>query len=278
MQIIHINFDFEIWRRELGQSNLTFEKVERTARRHKNNKYPKMPRSPKDIVAAFENEEIYEKYGFNMRKTKPFYVDTVEIGVASFFTIFASYEAIDLIKLHIEPRDRNYLLDGTFKVRPIGGFYQLLIIHIECKNDIIPVIYVLLSGKSSILYQEVFKFIELKIFHLEPSQFMVDFEAGLRAAINASYPDAKLHGCWYHFCAAIRRRFLKLHLYELIKTSPDARFVYRSILSLPLLPPESLLAGYNITKEEAKDIGLGVIFKPVFDYFESYWLALVSNT
>lgn len=237
-----------------------------------------MPKSPKDIIEAFENPETFEKYAFNLRKTKLFYVDTVESGVASFFTIFASYQVIDMIKNHIAPGNRNYLLDGTFKVTPIGGFYQLLIIHIECENDVIPVIYVLMSGKSTSLYEEVFKYIEEKIFQLKPSRFMADFEAGLRKAIKSIYPDATLHGCWYHFCAAIRRKLLKFGLYQLIVNEPLARFIYRSILSLPLLPPKSILAGYNIIKREAKNNGLYAQFKQMFDYFESFWLALVSKT
>lgn len=255
---------------------MSFKGVERTGRRRKN-KYPKIPKCPSDIVLAFDNLDTYQKFAFNLRKTKPFYIDTIEVGAGA-FSIFVSYEVIDLIKRYIEPKDRNYLMDGTFAVTPKGLFYQLLIIHIECE-DVFPIIYVLMSGKSAALYEEVFKYIELKLFHLQPSQFMVDFEAGLRKAIRNIYGIVvQIHGCWYHFCAAIRRKLLKLELYQLTINNPIACFIYRSMLNLPLLPPELLLDGYNIIKREATSCELYKKFKPMFDYFESYWLALVSNS
>lgn len=108
-----------------------------------------------------------------------------------------------------------------------------------------------------------------------PAQFMTDFESGLRKAINECYPHAVLHGCWYHFCASVRRYLLGLKLKELTEKNPDAKTIYRKLLSLPLLPPDSILAGYNIVKGEAKNKKLWNKFKPMFEYFESYWMAMV---
>lgn len=132
-----------------------------------------------------------------------------------------------------------------------------------------------MSGKSTELYMRVFEYIENNIFNLNPAQFMTDFEAGLRKAINKYYPHAILHGCWYHFCAAIRRQLLSLNLYELTMNEPIAKAIYRQILSLPLLPPESILSGYNVVKTVARNNKLYQQFKPMFEYFNSYWIAMV---
>lgn len=132
---LHSHFNFLHRRRDLGESELTFQMLERNARRLKNGKFPKMPRSPHDIIKAFKDPKIFDRYALNLRKTKPFYIDTICAGT-SHFTIFASHQVIDMIKKHIPPSQRNYLIDGTFKVTPIGGYYQLLIIHIECANDV----------------------------------------------------------------------------------------------------------------------------------------------
>lgn len=133
-----------------------------------------------------------------------------------------------------------------------------------------------MSGKSGELYKQVFDFIEKNLFKLKPAKFMADFEAGLRNAINEFYPDAVLCGCWFHFCAAVRRKFLSLQLHDLIKEVPAAKKIYRKILSLPLLPAELILNGYNLVKEEAKRNNLNKDFKAIFNYFEQYWLRLVS--
>lgn len=139
-----------------------------------------------------------------------------------------------------------------------------------------PLIYVTMSGKSAALYELVFEYIEQHIFKLKPAHFMTDFETGLRVAINRYYPDAILNGCWFHFSAAVRRRMLSLHLHSLIEENVHAKFVYRAILSLPLLPSELILEGYSIIKHQAVFYGVYNWFKPMFEYFDSFWLALVS--
>lgn len=94
-----------------------------------------MPKSALDIIRAFKNKSIIDKYGFNLRKTKRFYIDTVVNG-KDFFTVFASHQVINLIRKFIATKDRRYLTDGTFKIVPLSKYYQLLIIHIEYKNDV----------------------------------------------------------------------------------------------------------------------------------------------
>lgn len=133
-----------------------------------------------------------------------------------------------------------------------------------------------MSGKTADLYKKVFDFIEKNLIRLNPAQFMTDFEAGMRKTINEFYPNAVLYGCWYHFCAAVRRKFLSLDMYELITKVPAAKSIYRMIISLPLLPEESILNGYNIVKQEAIEKNLDKQFKEIFEYFEQYWLHQVS--
>lgn len=101
-----------------------------------------MPTTAKDIIEAFKDPQIFEKYALNLRKSKNFYVDTIEIDSIKCFTLFVSYEVIELIETYIAPEYRYYLMDGTFAVVPIGNFYQLLIIHIEFKNDVCSLLFV----------------------------------------------------------------------------------------------------------------------------------------
>lgn len=131
-----------------------------------------------------------------------------------------------------------------------------------------------MTGKSQDLYERVFMYIE-QIFKLQPTRFMTDFESGMRAAIKKCYPEAKLHGCWYHFCAALRRRLCSLQLLRVIANSEQARRIYRKMLSLPLLPEEHIESGYLLIKEEARQNKLHRLFKVFFDYFERFWLNLV---
>lgn len=121
-------------------------------------------------------------------------------------------------------------------------------------------------------YAAIFNYIETHIFALEPNSFITDYEAGLRKAIRRRYPNANLHGCWYHFCAAIRKKYAKLGLFGLCKQDAEANLTKNSLMSLPLLPNDRLEEGFNYIKERAEQHGHAKQFQKLFNYFESYWL------
>lgn len=132
-----------------------------------------------------------------------------------------------------------------------------------------------MSGKDAELYKEVFDYIEEKVFALNPASFMTDFEGGMRKAIVEKWKNAKLHGCWYHYCAAVRRRIGSLYLFRLLAENDDAMEIYRQLLSLPLLPAEMIEEGYVSIKRLAREKRLFKEFRDFFTYFEGFWMQLV---
>lgn len=108
------------------------------------------------------------------------------------YCVFASEAIIRMIDANIEVQRRNYLLDATFKVCPLGEFNQFLIIHIEymqavSDNEItifffdfinlhpfhvfifvsiqtIPFIFALMSRKTEACYQHLFEYINANVF------------------------------------------------------------------------------------------------------------------
>lgn len=132
-----------------------------------------------------------------------------------------------------------------------------------------------MSHKNADTYERVFSYIENNVFKLKPSQFMCDFEAGLRLSINKCYPNALLHGCWFHFSVCIRSRHIQSNMYKLITENQAAKKIYRKMQLLPLLPSQSVLNGFDIIKKEARATGLFREFNDIFRYFETYWINLV---
>lgn len=108
--------------------------MKRQLSRIKSNCYPKKPTTFKEIKDSFDTPAINLEYGRTLNQTEKLYVDTI-VTVNYSFCIFASFKIINIVKQHIRPGERNYLLDGTFKVAP-EMFYQLLIISIEFENDV----------------------------------------------------------------------------------------------------------------------------------------------
>lgn len=124
-------------------------------------------------------------------------------------------------------------------------------------------------------YKLVIQYIEDNIFKLRPAKFITDFEAPMRKAIKECYPGVELHGCWYHYCAAIRRKVVSLGLYDLVKNDWNARSIYRKLKSWPLLPSNRTIEGFKIIEEETRNFGLHKDFKAFFTYFKGFWLQLV---
>lgn len=102
--------------------------------RYAKKNYPKA-NTVAEVKAALEKPDIALQYRKNLRGNFDFYIDTIEMGQKSAFTVFASYQIMDMINKHIPIGQRHYLMDGTFNVTPVG-FYQLLVIHIMFKNDV----------------------------------------------------------------------------------------------------------------------------------------------
>lgn len=134
-----------------------------------------------------------------------------------------------------------------------------------------------MSSRKAECYAAVFNFIDEKIFKLEPSSIMTDWEAGMRKALRSCYPNAMLRGCWYHYCAAIRKKCLTLGLHGTLQSCANARFIKQQIMSLPLLPTEHFECGYAYIKSMAKNMNLTSTFEPLFEYFDRYWIGQVKS-
>lgn len=117
----------------MGDSKLRYEAMKRNIRRILNTNAPSKPKTAGEISIAFEKVELLNTYGHNLRQTEIFYVATVDEADSS-FVLFESRQVTKMIEEFI-PENRNYLLDGTFDVTPVGH-YQLLIIYIEFQNDV----------------------------------------------------------------------------------------------------------------------------------------------
>lgn len=131
-----------------------------------------------------------------------------------------------------------------------------------------------MTHKSADSYIAVFNYIE-KFFELKPARFMADFEGGIRKSIRKRYPKADLHGCWFHYCSSIRRKFRSYGMAKLISDNRNVFIIYRMLLHLPLLPAKDIYRGFVVVKNEAKARKVSTHFKKAFEYFENYWIELV---
>lgn len=98
-----------------------------------------------------------------------------------------------------------------------------------------------------------------------------DYEKGLRNALRFMYPEAKMPGCWFHFCQCIRRKVLSMNnLSSLIKSNRAARNVYHKFLCLPLIRSDCIEAAFLHLRVEANTFG--DTFETFLEYFQSQWI------
>lgn len=110
---------------------MNFFKHERTLQKIRNHAFPTNPKDCAEIIAAFENQNIMDSIGRSQHVSKyAFFNGAVKTEEHS-FCVFSSKHIMDLIEKRIESGRREYMLDATFKVVPIGPFNQLLIFHIK---------------------------------------------------------------------------------------------------------------------------------------------------
>ena len=74
----------------------------------------------------------------------------------------------------------------------------------------VPVMYVLMSGKTKECYRQVFSYIKGELPNCTPYCIGVDFEKAFFTAVSIYFPQALLTGCLFHFKQAARRKMEKL--------------------------------------------------------------------
>lgn len=132
-----------------------------------------------------------------------------------------------------------------------------------------------MTRKTTKAYIAVFKYIEEKLFKLKPSQFMTDYEEGMRSAIRKYWSNVSIRGCFFHFCRAILKRCRKLGMVKFLRRNPTGKRIQKSIMSLPLLPADRIMEGYENIKNFTRECGLWKKFSAIFNYFDQYWLPQV---
>ncbi len=94
-------------------------------------------------------------------------------------------------------------MDGTFDVVP-RLFLQLFTLHTFRCGRLLPLVYVLMSQKTTNQYCRVFQEITNACQNInenfDPPKIMSDFESGLISAVSQFFPATTHKGCLFHLC------------------------------------------------------------------------------
>lgn len=105
--------------------------MEKTLRDLRQNKYGKSPNTVEEIKNAFETESIKDGLGRSLYGQKRTLFKQIQIEKNFSNCIFASEASIALIEQNLDPSERFFIMDGTFRITPQGVFSQVLVLYIR---------------------------------------------------------------------------------------------------------------------------------------------------
>ncbi|KAL3080816.1 hypothetical protein niasHS_014921 [Heterodera schachtii] len=140
-------------------------------------------------------------------------------------------------------------LDGTFKCAPTM-WEQCFVIGASVHQRMCICMWCLLPGKQRRYYEEALNFLRERISPEVPSKVLCDFEKAEIASVRTAFPTAQIKCCMFHYGQSLYRNFKRLglvHLYgEKTERGEEVRNTFRSVLSLPLLPPSVVRMAFSI--------------------------------
>ena len=155
-----------------------------------------------------------------------------------FYRTYDKFALIFLPDLDINVLDcvESIHVDAKFKTVP-SCFYQLLIIHCIILDTIVPVLYVLMTSKSRLLYDSVSLQIRCLAPGFRPQHAVSDYEHALFSSIKLAF-DSETQGCYFHFRQNLWRKWQQLGL-STIKVK-EVNTWLNMVMSLHLLPSTAI--------------------------------------
>jgi hypothetical protein len=142
-----------------------------------------------------------------------------------------------------ERLSKHIFIDATFH-HPIE-YQQLLIIIFKdiITSEYYPGFFILMSNKTEILYDMVFKSIkniltQNNIYELKIETITTDTEIALINAIHTNFPKSQRIGCWFHLKQDLMREAKKLGLFNSKNKKVNIDMTLEVITQLSLLPLE----------------------------------------
>lgn len=143
----------------------------------------------------------------------------------------------------------------------------------------LPLVYVLTCKKDMPTYETILSVLKETEPRLNPQYIMVDFERATMNAIRLVFPDAKISGCFFHFCQCIYRHVQKYGLQSIYANDADFAQHIRCLAALAFVPVKDVVRHYNSIKQfpffqqklkgkTATDLGV----QKLLDYMETTYI------
>lgn len=163
-----------------------------------------------------------------------------------------------------------WMCDGTFFTCP-NGFYQLFTIFGSVNDNYYPLVYCLLSSKTTKLYTKVLEKIKSFLTKVNLIYVITDFESAIKTSFESVFSNIHVYFCYFHFCQSLFRKFTILGFKKLYEENGEIRRFFKCITALAFVPENSVIIEYQKVKEIYTNC-LNINITQFLEYFEKTYL------
>ncbi|KRY87028.1 hypothetical protein T4D_1604 [Trichinella pseudospiralis] len=121
------------------------------------------------------------------------------------------------------------------------------------RGELLPVVYCLTVRKDLSTYSRIFEVVYFKAevelgVQLDPAKFVCDFEAALITAIEGSFPNTRLQGCFFHICQAVVLQVGQFGLGNHYANNQEIRKKVKMLMAISIFAGESSARGVRNLK------------------------------
>ncbi|XP_034935332.1 uncharacterized protein [Chelonus insularis] len=166
--------------------------------------------------------------------------------------------------------------DGTFQTVP-RIFYQLYTIHANVNDAVVPLVYVLVTGKFKSVYVEILKQLQILEPRLDPKTIIVDFEIAFIHAVKEVFPNVLVKGCFFHYTQAIWRKIQAYHLQNNYAKDSEYALNLKMLFAIPFVPECDVVAAYDELISTDFYIKHESELEELLSYYENIWLGKMNR-
>ena len=143
-------------------------------------------------------------------------------------------------------------VDGTFHTAP-KPYMQFVTIHGKIGGFVVPLVFILSTGKISTQYRSAFRHLKVEVHRLthqalQPRRVVCDFEKSLMIALEFEFPTSRLSGCYFHFTQSLWRRVQHVGLAADYRNDERLRKRVRKVMALGFLPTLLVRQNFGILR------------------------------
>ena len=122
-----------------------------------------------------------------------------------------------------------------------------------CSLQTLPFAYVLMTHRNRKIYDASLRHIldELKKHNpgasIDQIELVIsDFEPAILGSMGSAFPNARPHGCWFHYGQAIFRKRQEFGLQQEYQKKGVIYLIVKQLIALALLPENEIFQGFSV--------------------------------